>query len=198
MFSLKPNWERIIIGTIALAVLVAALREHDARILAEQTVQESAARVSSLEDEVKAVSAKGAAEVQAVKKSAAAVKTPAQAIASIATVSEAALQPRELPDAPSSVQVEAIPLYQALATCKETGIELQTCTAKSELTEKVIAEKDIQIQALKKKKSFWKRLGSGAKSIGCAAGGAAVGSIVSGGKGAAIGAAGGVSLCSVL
>lgn len=174
------------------------INEHDARIKAEQTVKESAARVSSLEDKIKAADASGKAAVKAIEKKAAAVKTPEQAIQAIPDLSSIPLTPRKAPDSPTAVEVEAVPLVQELAACKEGAVNLGTCETKLALKDQIITEKDEQIKALSGKKSFWKRLGGGVKAMGCAAGGAGLGAIISGGKGAAIGAAGGVGVCALL
>lgn len=154
-------------GVLLLGLaMLSAIREHDARILAEQTVKESAARVVTLEQTVKDTDAKGKAAIKALQKRAAEVKTPAAAITALPEVTEAPLAPKPLPDAPSAVQVEAVPLYQELSRCKQTGVQLGTCQDKLDLSAKIIAEKDEQIQALSKPKGFWKRFGTTMKDVG--------------------------------
>lgn len=184
-------------GLVVLAVVsVTWVREHDARILAEQTVKESAARVATLEQQSAASVKDTQAKVVIIQQKAAEVKTPAQAIAALPDVSTLPLNARPLPDAPSAVQVDAVPLYQQLSLCKAQSVELDGCKQQLGIAGQVSAEKDTQIKALAQRKTFWRRLGKGAKVIGCSAGGAALGS-AKGAEGAAIGAAAGAGLCSL-
>lgn len=166
---IEKYFKAVLAAVGVLLVVLAAVswsREHDARILAEQTVKESAVREKALKQEVADVDTQGKRKLAAQKKAAAAVQTPKEAIAAIPTVTELPLNAREIPDAPSAVQVEAVPLFQALNAGKLCSIELDTCQQKATLAEKIEAEKDIQIEALKKPKSFWKRFGTTVKDVG--------------------------------
>lgn len=171
MITLPDKHFFVLIGSILGAVLfigasVSWFREHDARILAEQTVKESQTRVVALEIQLQDIERAGKAQIADLRKRAKAVKTPEQAIAAIPEVSTLPLGVRPLPDAPSAVQVEALPLFQELSLCKQTAVGLGTCEAKAKLTEQIIGEKDAQIAALKHPKGFWKRFGTTLKDVG--------------------------------
>lgn len=151
----------IAFGVLAIGVLgYSALREHDARILAEQTVHESQGRVAVLEKQSQDVVQAGAVQIAKLQKEAKAVKTPAQAIEAIKApdFSDIQLNPSPLPDAPDKVAVDAVPLFKELNKCEQCSSSLATATAELDLEKKVEAEKDVQITALKKKPSFWHRV----------------------------------------
>lgn len=172
MIAFIEKYFKFLAAGVGILVLVLAgmswLQEHDARLLAEQTVKEVGARVETLEQKVKDVDAAGKARSAAIKKQAARVTTAAQAIPAIPTVTDAPLNARPLPDAPSAVQVEAVPLFQELSRCKAQGVDLDTCSQKAALSQQIIAEKDTEIAALKHPKGFWKRFGTTAKTVGVA------------------------------
>jgi len=141
----------VIKSYIAAAVLVllglggySALQEHDKRIRAEMAIKASEVKVTAIKKNTDA-------KVNAIKKKAATVKTTTEAIAAMPDVSTLPLNVRPLPDLPTAVAVEAVPLYQELAACRITETKLQGCEATA-------AEKDTQITALKSKGSFWKRV----------------------------------------
>lgn len=154
------------------AVLVIGLgflsyqREHDARILAEQTVKESAARVSDLQAQAKATDEAGRKQLADIQKRAAAVRTPAQAIAAIPSVTDVPLNVRVAPALPDAVIVDAVPLFRELSQCRATAVELNTCRADAVISGKIAAEQTIQITALKQRKTFWKRFGGTARDVG--------------------------------
>jgi hypothetical protein len=160
-----------LIGGLVLAVLITCagvswLREHDARIIAEQTVKASEARVQDLQGQREAVQKQADATLAALRKQAEAVKTPSQAIAAIPDVSTLPLNSRPVPSAPEAVQVDALPLFQELSACKQTAVSLTACQSKLDLTEKIADEKDAEVKALKKPRGFWKRLATTVKDVG--------------------------------
>jgi hypothetical protein len=149
---------------IALAALACAggyswLQEHDARLLAEAAVKASNDRIAVLEKDKQDIIRAGQLQLANLQKQAEAVKTPAQAIAAIPSVSPVPLNPAPLPDAPSAVKVDAIPLFQALSQCKQGAVNLGTCQQQLKIETQVEAEKDTQIKALEHKPAFWKRFG---------------------------------------
>jgi hypothetical protein len=200
---IEKNFGKLLAGMAVFLFLAfgvsLALREHDARILADQHVKESAARVVDLENQVKGKDAEMSSKLAALKKIRDAVKTPAQALAEIPKLTDVPLNVRPLPDSPSEVAVQAVPLFQDLAQCKDTSIRLSACTAKLALQSQITGEEKGQVTALKNRGgSFWQRFGRGAKVIGCAAGGGAIGGLSKQPGGAAIGAGVGAGLCSIL
>lgn len=164
MNYIKTHLFYIILIGLALVAGRAWLQEHDSRLVAETSVKESQARVKDLEGQVVAIKTAADARVKDLQAQARAIKTPAQAIAAIPDVSNIPLRP--LPAGPTSVTVEAIPLYQELAACRVTEVKLNACEKTAEVTQEAVKEKDIQIAALKKKPGFFKRLGGTLKTGG--------------------------------
>jgi glutamyl/glutaminyl-tRNA synthetase len=186
---------------VALVVLVvcgwSALKEHDARILAEQAVQQSNARIAVLEKEKQDIVKAGEAAKATLRAKAKQVQTTEQAITEMPNVSDLPLHARPFPDAPSQVAVDAVPLYQQLNTCKQTGIDLGTCTQLRGKDAAEIQELRGQIDVLKGKKTFWRRISKVAKVTGCAAGGALVGGLTKQANAAAVGAGAGAVVCQM-
>lgn len=125
--------------------------EHDARLLAEQQVKDSEARIKDLQAEADR-------KVQVITKIVHDAKTPQQVIAAIPEVSSLPLNPRPVAGDPLSVQVDAKNLLDELAAGKAAEVQLGACQEQGK-------EKDKEIAALKKKPGFWHRLGSGAKKV---------------------------------
>lgn len=156
---------------IAVAVIVVIagmswLRDHDARILADATVKASQANVATLEQRIQDVQKEGQAQIAKLQEQRKEVKTPAQALAALPSVSDIPLQPVPLPDDPSKVSVDALPLFQTLNECKQCSSKLATAEATAEAKDAIITEKDVQITALKKKRGFWKTFEHTAEAVG--------------------------------
>src|SRR5581483_8358722 len=127
---------------VAVAVIVviagsAWLSDHDAKILAQQTVKQSQDRVAILEKQVQDVDRAGKEQIARLQKKAEAVKTAPQAIAAIPDVSSLPLNPRPVPELPDAVTVQALPLFQELSKCRQTEVGLSTCEAKQAEQEKI-------------------------------------------------------------
>lgn len=171
--------DRVWAAVVVAALLCAGLwmHEHDARIRAEEAVKTAQTNIAALQSQVQASAQVTAATVTAIQKKAAKVTTPAQAIAAIPDISDVPLNARPLPDMPTAVAVEAVPLYQELASCRVTEAKLDGCAAAAALTAKIIVQKDAEIAALKKPNSFWHRAKEIAEAVAI---GAAVGYIAHG------------------
>lgn len=142
------------------------LREHDARLLADQQVKVSEARVANLQQHIEANQQAAAATIADLKRRAIAVKTPAQAIAAIPDVTNLPIASIPIPDNPDRVSVLALPLYQELNQCKQDQAALTACQANTKLMVDQLTEKNTEIAALKKKPGFWKRLKGTVKTGG--------------------------------
>lgn len=181
----------VIVGVIGIHSYMA---EHDQRLLAEQQIKVSEQVVKGLQDQIvttkeqiqtlqqsmKDVSAAAAKQVQVIVKQQEQVKTPQQAIDSIASVSTRVLDPRTIVDAPERASVLAMPLFSELSECSIGRITLNACTqnlatetkvaeANDSNYQKQIAittEKQKEIDALKKPRGFWANVKSSAKWIG--------------------------------
>jgi len=145
------------------------LSEHDARLAAAQAEKVAEANVASLRTQIAASDAAAAQTIAALKSRAAVIKTPEQAIAAIPDVSSLPLHTIPAPT-PGFVQVDALALYTELNQCKQDQTALSACQTARAADEKIIEEKQTEIVALKKKPSFFKRLGGAFKEIGIGAG----------------------------
>jgi hypothetical protein len=167
-FSTFVSSHLVWVVAIAVGLIVGkvALQEHDQRVAAEAQIKVSQAAVVSLQKQIASNDAAAAQKVQVIVREVAAVKTPAQAISAIPTLTDAPLAPRAAPDNPSSIEVAALPLVKLLGECKTAEVHLAACT--SDLTnEKAISgQKDNQIADLKRKPKLLVRLKHGAELIG--------------------------------
>ena len=161
-----PNWFTHFVYAhifwIVLAVVLGVmghvwLKEHDARVIAENTIKVSEAQVKTLQDEIKQLQVIAAQKVVVIQKESAAIKTTPQAIPVIQAF-DLALNARPLPQFPLDVQVAAIPLAHDLEQCRIDKINLDACQVVEQKQEGIVAEKDKQIVALKAKPKFWNRV----------------------------------------
>lgn len=168
----KTHVAYIVIILIGLVAFHSWLTEHDARLASDQTVKVAEAKVADLQQQIVAVNAAAAKQVQVVVKQIEAVKTPAQAITAIPTLSDLPLNSRPAVDSPTAVSVEAIPLAQELAECRVVKIQSDACSTNLTNETAIVAQKDTVIASLQKKPSFWKRVTGTLKTVGI---GAAIG-----------------------
>lgn len=150
-----------IVGVVAACLLIGGycwLQEHDQRIKAEELVKASMIRIAVVEREKVQIQDATDAKVQTIQKRSALIRTAPQAIAAMPTVTNAPLNARPLPDMPTAVAVEALPLFQELAACRVTEARLSGCTELRTKDTAILTEKDVQIKALKSKGSVWKRI----------------------------------------
>jgi hypothetical protein len=152
----------IIVGLIAFRCW---LSEHDARVAADNAAKVAEANVAALRSQIAASDAAAAQTIAALKDAARRVKTPEQAIAAIPDVSSLPLHATAAPT-PGFVQVDALNLYTELNECKQDKTALDACVTARSADEAIIVQKDNEIVALKKKPSFFKRLGSVFKQVG--------------------------------
>lgn len=166
MGYLKTHAVYVVIIAIGLLAFRSWLLEHDSRLAAEQTTKVAEAKVTDLQQQIVAVNAAAQKQVQVVVKQIEAVKSPAQAIAAIPTLTDAPLNSRPAVDSPTAVTVEAVPLAQELASCKITKIQSEACSENLTIETEIVAQKNIEILALSKKKGFWKTLVTTVKTVG--------------------------------
>lgn len=139
---------------------------HDARIKTEVPIKESEQAILKLEDQIDALAKLVKTQKATIVTRVETVKTPAQAVAAIPSLSLNDLNPRALPAIPDAVAVNAVALTKELGSCAEDRLDLSACRKTIELKDAQSAAKDAEIVSLKKKPSFWKRFSSGAKKIG--------------------------------
>lgn len=146
----------VVVGIIGFRYWV---HEHDQNLVISAQVKAYEATNKTLQEEIVAVradAAKQKADVQAVVKR---VKTPAQAIEAIPTVTDLPLRPVAVDD-PTRVSVDATVLFQGLAQCKQDKIDALSCSQVSAKQDEQIKQKDLEIAALKRKPRFWARVKS--------------------------------------
>lgn len=173
MFAfIKKHIDFFIGGALLLLVFLLGIswgHEHDARLKAEQTIKESVNTVTGLKAEVDAVDKAGKAKIAVLQKQASSVKTPAQAIQAIPALTDIPLNVRPAVGLPASVIVDAVPLFEELNKCKQDAVNLGVCSTKLDLEQKIDAQKDVEIKALKAKPAFWHRVKQTAITIGIGA-----------------------------
>ena len=146
------------VGLLCMAFFAAYGQEHTARVLAEQTVKTAQTQIDSLQKQETAATAAGQKQIVILQKQAATVKTPAQAIQAIPALSDVPLNVRPAPGLPDSVTVDAVALFKELNDCKQDAVNFATCSTQLQDETEIAAAKDIQVKALKKKKSFLARV----------------------------------------
>lgn len=154
-------------GVVAFRVW---LNEHDARLKAEETVQESQAKVADLQQQIVAVNNAAAQKVQTIVKIVHDAQTPAQVVLAAPQLTDLPLNTRVAPDNPAQVSVDAQPFIQLLGQAKEDAINLKACEDTAVLKDQQLDEKDKQIATLTKKPSFFHRVLTVAKTVGIGVG----------------------------
>lgn len=160
----------LVIFAVAFVAFHSWQSEHDARLLADQQQKISEARVSDLQAQIAAVNAAAQKQIQVVTKVVHDVQTPTQAVAALPQISDVPLNARVATDSPTQVSVDALPLVQALGECKADAITLNACQTEVKADQQIIAEKQTEIVALKKPKSFWRRVSGTLKAVGVGVG----------------------------
>jgi hypothetical protein len=143
--------------------------EHDARILAEATIKASQAQITTLQEQIvardKATTAQVAPIVQIIHDT----TTTQQAAAALPKVLTQPLPTPIIPQADNSVvvpQPDVIPLFDQVADDSVCRALLTTAQADLTDTKGIVVQQTTEIVALKKKPSFWKRVGSTVKTVG--------------------------------
>ena len=184
----------VLIG-LGLVFFHSWLAEHDARLRsdAQVTISETnaaalqkqiavnAQTVAALQKQIADNDARASVQVQALAAAVAKVKTTPQAAEAISTMTEAKVQPVAQGDGSMTITApQVIPLLDELAQGKQAGINLAACQADLASTRQIvttdessldasrgiITQKDAEIASLKRKPSFWRRVGSTLKQVG--------------------------------
>lgn len=143
--------------------------EHDARIAAEAVVKTSQTQIQTLQQQIEARDKAAAVQVAPVVKIIHDTQTVQQAAQALPSVLTAPLAKPILVNPDSSVEIPApdvIPLFDQVADDKLVNIELATANADLVAEKGIVAQQLVEINALKKKPSFWHRIGGTAKTIG--------------------------------
>lgn len=177
-----PSWLKthvfyIVLIAVGLVFGHSWLVEHDNRLATQQELKVSQAKIQDLTTQIAAIQAQAQKQVVAVQAVVASVKTPAQAIAAIPSMTDIPLNARISPLDTTSISVEALPFTQLLGQCKIDAVQLAACTATNTAKDAIISEQKADIVQLKKPQGFWKRTATVLKSVGIGIGiGALLGS----------------------
>jgi hypothetical protein len=170
--SIKTHGATWLLFAVALVGIFTYEREHDQRIAADIAVKSATAQIADLQKQSTAVAAAATRQVVVIQQAAAKVQTSQEAVSALVTdtpsnpLTGTTLAPVALPDAPDRVSVEALPLYQDAAICREDQINLGACTKETEIAKQESTAKDAEIKALKAKPSFWHRVKTTAVTVG--------------------------------
>lgn len=167
----------IVAVAVALVMGHSLLAEHDARLLADAQIKVSESQVKDLQAQIVATNAAAAQKVQIVTKIVHDVQTVPQAVTAIPQLTDVPLNARQAVDNPVQVSVDALAFVGLLGQAKTNAVNLAAC--RSDLTNEtaIVAAKQTEIVALKKKPAFWKRVEGTAKAVGIGIG---VGLLISG------------------
>ena len=154
---------------IALVLGRSWMAEHDARLRADDQIKASEDIIKNLRDHQAATDAAAAQKVQVITKIVHDASTPVQVVAALPKIDTqiaAQLNARTIPTAPADVQVDAAAMIQVVGDLKNSQVQLGACQSNLADEKSIVASKDDEIKALKKKPSFWTRVGGAAKMIG--------------------------------
>jgi hypothetical protein len=175
------------------------LQEHDARLASNAAEQVAKVQVTAdqkqmadndkvkaqLQQEMADRDAATQAQIAAMTKLVASVKTTPQAVQAIDTLSNHQVQPVAQANGDMLIlQPQVIPLFTELADGKQATISLTTCTqdltatktlvvkseANLDLQKDITKQRDNEIAILKKPQGFWKRVGTTLKVMGAGIG----------------------------
>ena len=167
----------VVAVTIALIMGRSFIVEHDARILADAQIKTSEAAITTLQQQIAATNAAAAQKVQTVVKIVHDAATPTQVVTAIPQLTNVPLNARVAPDNPAQVAVDAQPFINLLGQAKTDAINLAACQSNLKDETAIVDQKQIEIAALKKKPSMWKRAAGVAKAVGVGIG---IGLLISG------------------
>lgn len=142
------------------------LQEHDARVKADGVIKQQEVLVTTLQQQIAANDAQAAAKVQTVVKIVHDAVTPAQVVQAAPKLTDVPLNTRLAVDNPSQVSIDAVPFVALLGQAKVDAVNLAACTVDLKAETAIVAAKDTEIVALKKKPKFLRRVLGAAKAVG--------------------------------
>lgn len=150
---------------IALGVLAGHvwLQEHDARIAAENTIKVSEANVKSLNDQIATLRSVAAQKVIVIQKEAATIKDTPTALPVIKAF-DPGLAPTTVAALPDRVEVDSVTLAKDIEACRIDRVNLDACSKELTAEKAIVAQKDSEVVALKKKPRFWARFKGSVRS----------------------------------
>jgi hypothetical protein len=174
------DWKHWVLTHLLYIVIIVAMvvgfrswrAEHDARLAAEKSIAVSQQQVKSLQDQITQRDAASAKQVQIITKVVHDTKTPEGAAKALPEV-VSSLPAQVIPQSSGDWLVpkaDVLPIFQQLADDKICREELTTANADLVSEKAIAAQLNGQIAILKKKPSFWHRVGSTMKKVGIGVG----------------------------
>lgn len=175
------DWKHWLLTHLIYVVIIVAMvvgfrswrTEHDARLAAEKSIAVSQQVVKSLQDQITQRDAVSAKQVQTIVKVVHDVQTPQQAAQALPSVLSAPLPTAVVPQGSGDWLVpkaDVLPLFAQLGDDKICRAELTTASADLVSEKAITTQLNGQIAILKKKPSFWHRVGSTMKKVGIGVG----------------------------
>lgn len=147
--------------------------EHDARVLAEQQIKTSQAQVVTLQQQIADRDKQTQTAVAPIVKIIHDTVTVPQAVAALPQVVNQPLPQPVIAQPDNSVTIpepDVIPLFNQVADDKVCRVQIDALTKDYNDQKTIDTQKDQQIAVLKKKPSFWHRVGSTMKKVGIGVG----------------------------
>jgi hypothetical protein len=171
------DWRHWVLTHIVWIVLATATvigfnswrSEHDARLIAQQTIKTSEAQVSLLQKQIADRDAQAVQQAAPIVKIIHDVQTVPQAVAALPQVVNQPLPEPVVRQPDNSVlipQPDVIPLFQQVADDKICRIQVNALIGDVADQKAIVKQKDGEVAALKKPKSFWRRTGGVLKLVG--------------------------------
>ena len=163
---IRPHVFWLVLVAVGLFAFRSWLGEHDARLKADVGVKDAQALIDSLKQQIATRQVETEKQVQVIVKEVAAAKTPSEQVAEINKLAVQPIHAEPVANDPGKVTVDLEPMLQEESECRQNAIKLGSCQQELADRLEIEAQQDKQVDLLKKKPGFWKRLGSGAKKIG--------------------------------
>lgn len=161
----RPHFFWIVLVSGGLFAFREWLAQHDANVRAEIQVRDLQTNIDSLKAQIAARQVDTQKQVQVIVKEVAAAKTPEQQIAEVNKLAANPIHAEPVLGDPSKVTVDLAPLLAEESECRQMAIKYGACQQDLQDRLAIEAEQAKQVDVLKKKPGFWRRLASDTKKI---------------------------------
>jgi hypothetical protein len=158
----------VVLVSAAIIGFYAWRGEHDARIQAEATVKAAQGQIQTLQQGIADRDKQAAIQVAPIIKIIHDTVTVPQAVAALPQIVNAPLPAPVVIQPNNAVLIpepDVLPLFNQVADDKVCRIQLDTTTKDLTDTKAIVVQQTTEIVALKKKPSFWHRVGGTLKTI---------------------------------
>jgi hypothetical protein len=143
--------------------------EHEARVAADAVVKTSQTQIQTLQEQIAARDKAAAVQQAPIIKIIHDTTTVQQAAQALPSILTAPLPKPIVVNPDNSVEVpepDVLPLFDVVADDRLVNIQLATANSDLIAEKGIVAQQAAEIVALKKKPSFWHRVGGTAKAVG--------------------------------